>query len=293
MSFSSLCAGQHPETGGRWPAVFFFFLATWVCRQAGAHDLWIVPGTFHLEAARKTRVFINNGDSFPESLSLLGAHRVERLEVRGPTQTTDVSELRIDGNSLTFELSPKEPGAHVLALETRPRLVRLSADEFNDYLEEEGLERALELREELGELEEAAVERYTKWAKVVVQVGETSLEDEEDEPWARPVGHTLEIVPGSHPNRVVAGSQLEVQVLYEGEPVAGLTLVGARAGGPAREIRTVTDSKGMATVRPESSGRWYLRGIHMIRFEADPQVRWESFWCTLSFEVGPGARGES
>ena len=172
----------------------------------------------------------------------------------------------------------------MVALSTRPRRVRLKAKEFNDYLDDSGLESILAKREELSESGTAAVERYTKWAKALIDVGEPEAAEEEPA-WSKPVGHTIEIVPDAKPNEVTAGGSFGLRVLYQGEPLAGVTVAGGKAGGAAGEVLTRTDADGHASVTILSSGRWYVRTIHMIQHEDDPQVRWESFWCTLTFEV--------
>lgn len=254
------------------------------CGLGSAHDLWMVAGKYRLAPRETTRVFINSGDAFPESLTLLGAHRVTSLVLHTPSARTSVSELRVDGKSLTFEVQAEEQGSHVIALGTRARRARLKAADFEDYLEENGLAAIQALREELGEQEEAAVESYAKWAKAIVDVGD--LAPAEAEPaWSQPVGHMLEIVPERNPNRLSPGDELFVRVLYEGEPLPNASVMGGIAGGPPGQIKTTTDASGVASVTVPYPGRWYLRSIHMIRASDDPQVQWESFWCTLTFEI--------
>jgi Domain of unknown function (DUF4198) len=253
--------------------------------EAVPHDLWVVAGKYRLGDGEVTRVFINNGDVFPESLTLLGEHRVSELILQGPEGRQSLSDFRVDGASLTFEFPPSPAGVYVVALGTRPRRVRLQAEDFEDYLDEEGLSEISTLREERGEGDAAAVERYTKWAKAVIDVGELDAGD--DEPWAVPVGETLEIVPLDAPNRVAPGGRLRLRLLFEGEPLAGAHLIGSRASGPERELSVTTDEAGEAAVSPSVAGRWQVRAIHMIRRDEDPEMHWESFWCTLTFEVSP------
>jgi len=98
-------------------------------------------------------------------------------------------------------------------------------------------------------------------------------------------GQPFEIVPLDHPNRVQPGGALRLRVLLDGEPLAGVSVTGARASGPAKEISATTDERGEAAVTVTAPGRWYVRAIHMIHLEGDPEVSWASYWATLSFEV--------
>ena len=252
-----------------------------------AHDLWMIPGKFRLAMGESTRIFINNGDVFPEALSLLAEERVAGLWLHGQGKTTPVTRFRVDGRSLTFDFEETNPGIHALALSTVPRRVRLKAADFNDYLENEGLALAFELRKEFGEAELATFERYTKWAKAYIAVAGVV---EKDYAWVEPVDHPFEIVPISNPTRVEAEDEFFLRVLFAGEPLEGIVVVGGRAGGPEKEIEAVSDEEGVVKVSVSSSGRWYLRAIHMVRLEDDPDVQWESFWCTLTLEVAARAR---
>jgi hypothetical protein len=245
-----------------------------------AHDLWVVPGKFQLSPGERFRVFLNSSDEFPTSASLLGEYRIASFELISREGRNPLRGYVADGKSLTVEVTAPDEGTTILALAIKPRLVRLKADEFNEYLEEDGLPQILALREERAELDQPAVERYTKWAKSVLTVGDPS-----DEIWKEPAGLGMEIVPEKDPRQLGAGEELPVIVLFEGQPLPGLTVIGARAGGTQKEVEGVTDSEGRVRLKLLEAGRWYLRTIHMVRLEDDPVVQWESYWTTLTFEV--------
>ncbi|MGH9324871.1 MAG: DUF4198 domain-containing protein [Vicinamibacteria bacterium] len=264
---------------GAWLALLVLVLPS----SGWPHDLWMVPGKYRLRADEPTRVFINNGDSFPESLTLVGGHRIAEMRSWSPAGELQFSEFRVDGKSLTFEFQSSAEGVHVLGLATRPRTVRMKAEDFEAYLAEERLTAIAAMREELGESAEPAVERYAKWAKAVVGVEPVPAEGASL--WSEPVGHRLEIVPLDYPNRLEPGGTLRIRVLFEGAPLAGAAIVGARASGPAREIEIAADASGEAALTVTAPGRWYVRAIHMIRLQGDPDVQWESYWGTLTFEV--------
>jgi len=247
-----------------------------------AHDLWILPGKYRLRVDEVTRVFVNNGDVFPESLTLLAEHRLSEVLSVSSAGELPISEFRVDGKSLTFDFGSAAPGAHVIALGTRPRTVRMNGADFEEYLAEEGLSQVAAIRKELGQSGAPAVERYTKWAKAVVDVGEESGAGGD---WSVTAGQTFEIVPLDHPNRVSPGGSLRLRVLLDGEPLAGVGIVGSRASGAVREIVSSTDERGEAEVKVTAPGRWHVRAIHMIRIENDPEVSWESYWATLTFDV--------
>ena len=260
-------------------ALFLPFLL--IVPDALAHDLWIVPGQFRLRPRETTRVFIVNGDAFPVSSTLLGRHRIESLYLHVGEERQPIADLRVDGRAQTFELSIPQGGYAVLALATEARRVRLTPDDFTDYLEEEGLTRIATLREELGQVELATVERYQKWAKAILRV---EAPDEGAGEGADAVGHRIEIVPVTDPFAIGPRDDLVVRVLFESEPAPGLRVVGGIAGGPER-IEGVTNSAGELSLTIPEPGRWYVRTIHMIPAEDNSETDWESYWATLSFEI--------
>ncbi len=154
-----------------------------------AHDLWILPGKFRVQVDESTRVFVNNGDVFPESLTLLGEHRVRGVISKNAAGESAIAQFRVDGKSLTFEFHSAAPGSHVIALGTKPRTVRMNGVDFEGYLAEEGLTEIAEMRKELGQSSAPAVERYSKFAKAVVEVGN---ESSAERAWAETVGQPFE-----------------------------------------------------------------------------------------------------
>ena len=189
-----------------------------------AHDLWIVPGRFHLNPGERIRIFLNSGDEFPKSDSLVGEFRIASFNLYSATEQIPLSRFVVDDESLTAEMKAPSGGTVVLGLAAKPRLVRLRADEFNTYLKEEGLHRVLEERERRGEITDAVVERYTKWAKAILTVGEG------DDSWQKNLGMRIEIVPEYDPCGIEVGEELAVRVFFDGKHLSGSTLVGARAG---------------------------------------------------------------
>ena len=270
-----------PSAVGHSRAVVCLASALILATPVFSHDLWVVPGKFFLQPGERVRVFINSGDAFPVSDALIDRARIESFTLHSASSAeTSVTDFVADGKSLTTEIAVPEPGTVALVLALEPRLIRLKPEEFNQYLEDESLLHLLRLREALGESGQPTVERYTKWAKALLNVG-----DQRDNRSSKPMELRLEIVPRTPPHALRPGASLPVVILFDGQPLPDVTVVGGRAGTPAHRVRVVTDSNGEASVVLEGPGRWYLRALHMIRLQGDPEADWESFWTTITFEV--------
>lgn len=131
-------------------------------------------------------------------------------------------------------------------------------------------------------------ERYARTLKCLVQVGAPG----EGDLHRRVLGQKLEILLLQNPYLLHPGDELEVQVLFEGEPLVGrLVKAHSRAGsGPVTTYRARTNVDGVATFTLEQAGSWLVRLVHLLpcaaRADIDCEdVHWESYWSSYSFGV--------
>ena len=57
------------------------------------------------------------------------------------------------------------------------------------------------------------------------------------------------------------------------------------SGGHVEAVTTRTDGYGIARIPLSAGGRWYVKTIHMVERDAEPDVDYESNWATLTFEI--------
>ncbi|MDV7402696.1 DUF4198 domain-containing protein, partial [Arthrospira platensis SPKY1] len=110
----------------------------------------------------------------------------------------------------------------VAGVSTAPRIIELSAEDFNDYLAHDGVLDMLEWRTQQNALDQDAVEQYAKHVKALFQVGDQLSAD-----WQTALGYPLEFVPLQNPYDLHPGHSLELQLLWKGQPLANqLVYVG-------------------------------------------------------------------
>jgi hypothetical protein len=252
---------------------------------ARAHDLWLVPA----EAAavgRPAVVRANSGSDFPDSEHAPDPAAFLRRIVVRPDGTAGALEAagREDRSGL-LRFEPDRPGVHVVAVETRPKLLTLAADAFNDYLLSDGLPHVYRLRAREKTLDQPGRERYSKSPKALVRVGAGGGDP------CRVLGLPLEIVPLRDPFALRVGDTLKVRVLFRDKPLEDAHLgwqLPGDGGTPRGTVRT--DARGEALVPVARTGLMSIRLTHMTRPRAE-QYEWESFWTTLTFRVPEGAEG--
>ena len=253
------------------------------------HDMFLVLPDHDFPEGSPITVALYNG-TFDKSENTIDRERM--IDVRvidGKNQGThpSTSQWREEGTVTYLDFQSGSPGTYVVGVSTSPRMIELTAEEFNEYLEHDGVLDVLEARRRDETADRGANERYAKHVKTILQVGETTTDS-----FAHRLGYPIEIVPLANPGALGAGQTLEVLVLAEGEPVAGQLVYASFEGfhthdetGSHREaVKTRTDDSGVARVELTRPGRWYIRLIRMLPVDEEG-VDYESNWATLTFEV--------
>jgi len=268
-----------------------------------AHDMYLKLESFHLEPNATATVSLLNG-TFERSENAIARERMEDVSVVGPggvvhpptsawhdvelyADTAETADS-VDTAILTFETG--DAGTYIIGVSTRPTVFTLSAEEFNAYLEHDGVLDVLEDRERRGMLGDEATERYSKHVKALVQVGDARTDE-----FSIPLEYTIEFIPLRNPYELSVGDELEVRLVRDGEPVTDQLVYAsyegyhAHADTPEHQhttaVNTRTDGRGIATIPLSAAGKWYIRTIHMVETTSEPDVDYESNWATLTFEI--------
>lgn len=260
-----------------------------VAMAAYGHDMFLVVLDHDFPEGSPITVALYNG-TFEKSENTIDRDRMLDVTViDGAGQVTHPSpkQWREDGTVTLLDFPSGAPGTFVVGVSTAPRMIELTAEEFNDYLEHDGVLDVLEARKSGGIADRPAAERYSKHVKTILQVGEATSDS-----YGHRLGYPIEIVPLANPGSLSVGSTLEALVLAEGKPVAGQLVYasyenfhGHAESVSHREAASVrTDDKGVVRVDITRSGRWYLRLIRMLPSDTEG-VDYESNWATLTFEV--------
>lgn len=250
---------------------------------AMAHDMFVKPTRFFAPENAEVRVRLMNG-TFSKSENSIARNRLADASVLTPRGriALDTAEWGVRGDTSTFHIHTRGAGTYVIGVSTKPSQIDLSADDFNLYLQDDGIPDVLEARRKSGELNKPAKERYHKHVKALVQVGNARSAH-----YATPMGYPAEIMPMANPYSLKAGATLQVKTLVDGKPAANqLVMFGGEVSGKEamEQKSTRSDANGMASIPLATAGVWYIKFIHMAKVERDG-LDYESKWATLTFEV--------
>ena len=245
-----------------------------------AHDYWLLPETFFPAAADPVAIRLHVGeDLVSEAERPFQKKATTRFDHLGSKGKENLAADATDGKTPVARLTLKTAGTHLLVMDRGVQTIKLEAEKFNKYLADEGLDGVLEERRKAGEDKTPGRERYTRYLKTLIQVG-----DAPDDTAKEVVKQKLEIVPQANPYGLKPGEPLKVQILFDGKPLAGARVFGQRRSGEKTVTQTATTAaEGMASFKVDGEGTYLIHLVHMRRCANDPDNDWESFWGALTF----------
>jgi len=246
-----------------------------------AHDFWIEPSTFLPKIAEPVRIHLRVGERFTGDPVARNGARIERFVVVGPSGERPV--IGRDGMDPAGLLQLDAPGIWTIGYRSKPGPLQLSADAFEQYLREEGLERIIEERAARKESRTPGRELFSRSVKSLLRSADTAVSEGYD----RTLGMTLEFVLDADPAAADEG-RVPVRLLHDGRALPGALVVAYRKdpGGTdaSEELRARTGADGRVTLAV-TPGVWLVKAVHMERAAAGSGADWNSVWTALTFQV--------
>ena len=268
-----------------------------------SHDLYLKMETYFLQPNQEATLSLYNG-TFEKSENIITRDRMLDASIVAQGKRTRIKEPEWtdqDSTITQFTFTTGEAGTYVAGVSTKARNIELSADDFNSYLEHDGVLDMLEYRTENNLLDQDAVESYQKHVKAIYQVGDTKTDD-----WKTVFGYPIEFVPQSNPYETYTGGKLDVLVLLGGQPLTNQLVYADHISSShsqnhshshdgeehshshshddsnhshdhesdsgeshthtsGQKLRT--NDQGMVTVDLPEDGIYYMRTIHMVNYQ--------------------------
>jgi uncharacterized GH25 family protein len=248
------------------------------CAPLPAHDMWIEPGTFAPQSgeivALKLRVGQDLlGDPLARDSQLIQQFIVEdaggRKEVVG----------RDGGNPAGF-IRASDPGVLVVGYNSNPSVVDESAEKFNQYLKEEGLDSIAALRASRNQTNTKVRELFSRCAKSLVFSAPATGKGD------RVLGFPLELIAEKNPYTLHAAQDLPFRLMYESRPLAGALVIAMNRQNPSEKISARTGKDGRVRLHLRPGGMWLVKAVHMVPALAGTNADWRSYWASLTFQLG-------
>jgi len=245
-----------------------------------SHDYWFEPERLLVRVGDSVALHLFVGEALKsDEERVLQKEKTASFKMYSVGETLDLKASGTDGQIPAANVTFKSTGNYLIAMERSWSSITLDAKKFEEYLREEGLDSIIALRDQSGESEKTARERYSRYLKSLLQVG-----SRHDETYKRELRFKLEIVPQTNPYELKLGYPLRVKVLFEGKPLTNAKVFADnRQAGSTRTQRARTTGDGIASFKLDRSGFWLVRLVHMRRCPDPAEADWESFWAAYTF----------
>ncbi len=245
-----------------------------------AHEFWLYPQKFRIKPGDELAVVLLVGDNFDGDFWDLKTNRIEKLDLHHLTKVTDLEKTFQLAESQKIKVKLAAEGTYMLSLQSRPKSLTSSAEEFNAYLKEDGLDNVYDHRAKTKTLDKSANEIYTRYSKLLVQSG-----DKTDDTFKKQTGMKLEIVPDQNPYTLKTGDYLQCTVLYDGKPSAHqLVKVWNKISGSTFLQNIYSEKDGTVRFPINAKGPWMVSTVKMVASD-NAEADWKSFWSSLTFGI--------
>ena len=182
------------------------------------------------------------GDPVPRDPALINQFVFEDASGRKPV-------VGRDGADPAGFLRVATPGLLVIGYRSNPSAVELTADKFNQYLKEEGLDAVAALRARRNETGAKAREIFSRCAKSLVLSGPASERAGRSAArlYARARGRAESV-------RIPRRPGSSVRLTYENRPLAGALVVAMNRLNPSEKLTARTDNDGRVRFRLREAG---------------------------------------
>lgn len=265
----------------------FAFVMCTLALPVQAHEFWIEPTDYTVAREESVTATFRNGEEFAGSaLSYIPGRSVRFDMVMGGATVEVPARL---GDNPAFDLTNPEPGLLTILQETTDSTLtytekagRSGWERFVGFAEHKDLGDMAAAHAARGLPQDRPVERYRRFAKALVAVGEGAGKD------ARRDLRT-EFVALTNPYTDDVSGGVAVQLFFEDAPKAEAQIEMFDKAPDGTVVVTLhrTDAEGRATL-PVTAGHSYLLDsvtLLPLEPEAEGDPAWQTLWAALTFAV--------
>ncbi|WOJ97326.1 DUF4198 domain-containing protein [Congregibacter brevis] len=251
-------------------------------QSSSAHETWLLPDTFQPEADAQLTLSMTSGMAFPTFDSGISASRIKEAVVSQNGKRDLLVPVDTRGGALELIATPGA-GTACAWVALAPRILEIKPKAVAHYLEEIGAEESVWEAWDAQPEPKYWKESYSKLARTYLQSTPSTPESEDAMCWTDQSVSRFEILPLADPTSLEAGESLQLQVFFDGEPLANQS-VGLWQEGDETGVLARSNGDGQLTIVFEGSGRHMIYATH-LRPKIGEGFNWESDFVTLTVMV--------
>lgn len=261
-------------------------------KPAVAHEFWIKPSAFQLQIGDTITADLVIGTDFLGTSMIYVPDQIEQFKVIATRDNTTGDDFSMPitgryGDQPAGKFTVSIPGLHIIIHQTAPiYLTYESFEKFTDFVTEKGYTEAVTQHQQRGLSLDNITERYQRFAKSLIMVGEASQNAD------KALGLRYEVLAETNPYRRPAPETMTVRVLADGLPVAGtqVTVFSRHNPGHVDRKNHITDAKGRIEFAVQPGRDYLVDAVRLLPIDDAAEPRgavWESLWASMVFQVPP------
>lgn len=261
-----------------WASVLAFLALS---GAAQAHEFWIDPVAYQIAPGERMQAVLRVGEDYEGASYAYVPRNFQRFDTRCAGQSAKVRGRAGDRPALNKVVN--KAGLCVVIHQTSHfSITYKTMEKFKNFVSHKDAKWTLAAHQERGLPEADFRERYSRYAKSLIAVGNGAGKDSV-------TGLLTEIVAQANPYTDTMSGGFPVQVLYQGKPRANvqIELFEKSPNGRVKISLHRTNGQGLAKL-PVKAGHSYLVDsvvLRAIEGKAANDPVWESLWASLTFQV--------
>lgn len=242
------------------------------------HDFWLEAKPYYSGPAKSIDISTHIGTGFiGDSMPNIPSWYSDFSLYQPTFKSAIEGEL---GRDPAGYFSPEKTGTYLVGFQSEFSYIEIDPVTFLKYLNEEGLDNAIESRQRDNLSDTEGRENYIRHAKLLVQSGDDFSVDNSQ----LVIGYDLEIIPLSNPYRKRLNDNLSLRIDYLGQPIENILLIAFSKDHPNQQQAIRSDSNGEVTIQLNQPGPWLLKAVKILPAK-DDKADWQSHWASLTFEL--------
>jgi uncharacterized GH25 family protein len=242
-------------------------------------EFWLHPNKYIYKPGETVNLRFESGDNYEGKNWSGNEDSVESLQLFFDNVndfcTKNISAKK--GDSL--QLAIMDEGTAMLAFQSTKFFIEYDAENFNDYLQQNGIQNAIDYRTKNNELNKKGKELYQRFSKTIIQVG-----SKKTNAFKKATGLQLDIIPKENPYAMAKDGDFKVMVLYKNKPLTNSRIkVWHRLNDKVSTRNLQTDEEGEAKFFMTTAGEWMISCTRTELLANNPKADWQSYFGTLTW----------
>ena len=259
------------------------FAFTFLAAPLQAHELWIEPLAYQVNADSIAAADVVNGENFEGTKLAYVPQRFRRFVAVNGGQFANVQGRIGDRPALQFE--PIGEGLHVIAYQSNVSIIDYKEwEKFQTFVDHKDLGDVAAAHQERGLPDANFDEAYSRYSKTLIGVGNSEGDD-------RRLGFVTEIVALDNPYTTDGLTDIRLQLFYNAEVRSDeqIEVFEKAADGTVTISLHRTNEEGIATV-PVKAGHSYMADAVVLRepsekLASETGAVWETLWANLTWAM--------